>query len=268
MKRPDLAPKGMELDLAYVDGLLGEKLEAAEVKRLLEKMRYGAEIKGGKIMVSIPPYRADIMHPIDLVEDIAIAYGYMGFKPQVPKLYSLGKADALELSVEDVRDCLIGMQFTEVMNLILTNNRDLYDRMNAPRGRPVEALKPVSAEQGVARTWILPSLMVVLERNKNREYPQRIFEAGEALDPEGRTEMRVAGAIAHARTNFSEIKAAVAGLLVNLKLDSKDEPYDHPSFIKGRSAKNKHGFFGEVAPEVLSNFGLEVPVTVFELKLN
>jgi phenylalanyl-tRNA synthetase beta chain len=258
----------MDLDVAYVNQLLGLSLGPKEVKGCLEKMRFGVEEAGGKLKVKVPPYRADILHPIDLVEDVAIAYGYMEFKPQVPKVYTLGRADALEANAEVVRDLMVGLQFREVMTLILSNRRDLFERMNAPDEKAVEAIKPVSAEQSVARTWLLPALMVVLEKNRNREYPQRLFEVGEVLDAEGRTHFKAAAVIAHSRTNYSEIKAQTGGLMKNLKLDAQDEAYSHPSFIEGRCSRNKNGFFGELKPEVLANFGIEVPVTALELKLS
>ncbi len=268
MIRPDLSPREVGLDVGYVNRLLGLSLKGSEVKALLERMRFGVKEDGAALKVSVPPYRSDILHPIDLVEDVAIAYGYMNFKPEVPKLYSLGKADPLETYCDEVRDYMVGLQFREVMTLILSNPRDLYERMNLPVEKAVEALKPVSLDQSMARTWLLPSLMVVLEKNRNREYPQMIFEVAEVLDPEGKTTMRVAGAIAEGRTNFSEVKASVTGLMSSLRLKSEDAPYGHPSFIEGRCSKNDFGFFGELSPQVITSFGLEVPVTAFELRLS
>jgi phenylalanyl-tRNA synthetase beta chain len=267
MKRPDLTPKSMELDVDYVNRLLGLRLKEGEVKSLLERMRYGAGAGGGKVTVRVPAYRADVLHPIDLVEDVAIAYGYMNFKPEVPSLHTLGKADQLELYCDGVRDVMIGLGFREVMTLVLSNRRDLFERMNAPDEDAAEVVKPVSAEQSVARTWLLPSLMVVLEKNRSREYPQRVFEVGDVVAVGGENIRKVAGVIAHSKTNYSEIKAVVSGLLANLKLEAGDEPCDHPSFIGGRCSRNRFGFYGELSPEVLSNFGLEVPATAFELKL-
>jgi len=268
MLRPDLGPRVVDLDVAYVNQLLGLQLKPPEVKALLEKMRFGVEDSKGMLKVKVPPYRADIMHPIDLVEDVAIAYGYMNFKPQVPKIYALGKADPFEVYCEEVRDFMVGLEFREVMTLLLSNPHDLFERMNVPVEAAVEAVKPVSLEQSMARTWLLPSLMVVLEKNRNREYPQRIFEVGDVLDADGKTRTKVSGVIAHSRTNFSEIKASVSGLLASMRITPEYEPHIHPSFIEGRCARNQAGFLGELSPRVLSNFGLEVPATAFELNLS
>ncbi len=268
MRKPDLSPKEMGLDPDYVCRTLGVKLSKKEISSLLRRMGYGVKSSGKSLSVSVPPYRADILHPIDLVEDVAIAYGYMNFKPEVPRIYALGKGDPLEAYCEKVRDLLVGLSFYEVMSLILTNDKDLFTRMCVDKEPAVEAEKPVSTEQGVARTWLLPSLLVVLEKNRSREYPQRLFEVGEVLKPSGETVMKTAGVIAHSKTNYSEVKATVQGLLKNLSLECDDSPHDHSSFISGRCCKNKYGFYGELSPKVLANFGIEVPVTAFEFRLN
>ncbi len=262
-----MTPTTMELEVGYVNRLLGTGFTGDEVKSMLERMRYGVESAGEKLRVEVPAYRSDILHPIDLVEDVAIAYGYMEFEPDVPALYTLGKPDPLEGYCGEARDVLTGLGFMEVMTLTLTSRRDLFERMNAPEEDAVEAVKPVSSEQSVARTWLLPSLMAVLEKNRNREYPQRVFEVGDVITGEGKTVRKAAGVIAHGRTNYSEVKAAVLGLLNALNLESDEEPYNHPSFIEGRCSRNSYGFYGEVNPEVLGNYGLEVPVTGFELRL-
>jgi phenylalanyl-tRNA synthetase beta chain len=268
MIRPDFSLRMMDLDVGYVNQLLGLSLAPSQVKVLLERMRFGVEVKQDKLCVCVPPYRADVLHPIDLVEDVAIAYGYMKFEPAPPKLATLGRAHPLERQCEAVRDVMVGLQFREVMTLILSNRRDLYERMNAPDEDAVEAVKPVSIEHGVARTWLLPSLMVVLEKNRNREYPQMLFEVGEVLDAQGQAHMVVAAVIAHSRTSFSQIKASVGGLALAIKADAGNQACSHPSFIEGRCAGNPNGFYGELSPQVLANFGLEVPVTAFEMRLN
>jgi phenylalanyl-tRNA synthetase beta chain len=266
MRRPDLTPAILELSVGYVNQLLGLELDGGQVKELLERMRYGVDADGERLKVSVPAYRADILHPIDLVEDVAIAYGYMEFKPQVPALPGLGRPDPLEAYCEEVRDVLVGLGFREVMTLVLTNRNDLFTRMLVPEAEVAEAVKPVSQDASVARNWLLPSLMAVLENNRSREYPQAIFEVGDVI-ADGANLKKAAGVIAHGKTNYSEVKAAVSGALTGLKLEYEDGAYGHPSFIEGRCSRNQYGFYGELHPQVLSNFGLEVPVTAFELKL-
>jgi phenylalanyl-tRNA synthetase beta chain len=109
--------------------------------------------------------------------------------------------------------------------------------------------------------------MSVLEKNKNREYPQRVFEIGYCIDPSGKDTMKLAGVIAHSKTNFSEMKAACSSIMENLGKEGSVTAMEHGSFIAGRCASSKYGFFGEIHPAVLDNFSLEVPATAFELDL-
>ena len=277
MKTPNLKPITIDLELDYANKLLGMNFKKNDVKELLEKMRYGVDTcknssrDTNKISVSIPAYRTDILHPIDLVEDIAIAYGYENFSPELPNLSTIGKTDKLEKFLHNLRELMPGFGFQEVMTLILTNRNDLFFRMNASESLVVEAKNPVSLEHSVARTWLLPSLMSVLEKNKNREYPQQIFEIGDCINADGISEKKLCGVIAHPRTNFAEIKSVVTGLLFNLGMDhtkERTEKYEHQSFMNGRCASTGFGFFGEIHPLILKNFNLELPVTAFELDLD
>jgi len=267
MKAPDIRPRRMHLDILYTNKLLGTSFTAAEVKTLLEKMRYGVEITGKKITVLVPAYRTDVLHQMDLVEDVAIAYGYNNFKPELPRISTVGKRDEFSLFCGSVRELMIGFGFTEVMTLIMTNERDQFTRMGLPIGAAVTTSSPVSTEHSLARTWLLPSLCSVLEKNKNREYPQRVFEIGYCIDPSGKDAMKLAAVIAHAKTNFSEMKSVCCSILENIGHECKVAAAEHASFIPGRCASAKGGFFGEIHPTVLDNFSLEVPLTAFELDL-
>ena len=268
MKTPNLKPRRMNLKPEYVNGLLGMSFGMEEIKILLERMRYGVELDGNKIQVLIPPYRTDVLHPIDLVEDIAIAHGYENFEPEMPKLGTVGEPDELERFSSTLRELMLGFGFQEVMTLIMTNKRNLFDRMGVPEELTTMTKSPVSLEHSIARTWLIPSLMEVLERNKNREYPQRIFEVGDCINAKGDDKRKLAGVIAHSKTNFSEMKSIFTGILENLGMKYKIEKFKHGSFIPGRCASVKYGFFGEIHPKVLENFNLEVPVTAFELDLS
>ncbi len=268
MKTPNLKPASMRLDLGYANRLLGMKFTQEEIKILLEKMRYGVLLKSDEIIVLIPGYRTDILHPIDLVEDIAIAYGYENFTPELPRVNTTGERDRFEAYSNSARELMLGFGFQEIMALIMTNENDLFRRMEAPIEETVVTKNPVSLEHSIARTWIIPSLMNVLEKNKNREYPQKIFEIGYCITAKGKDTIKLAGVITHSKTNFSEMKSVFTGLLENLGIDYDVKESRHGGFIPGRCASISSGFFGEIHPKVLENFGLEVPVTAFELNLN
>jgi len=202
MKTPDLKPKRMNLELEYVNKLLGTTFNERDVKKLLEKMRFGVEIKGKKFLVDVPPYRADILHPIDLVEDIAIAYGYEKFQPTMPKLDTIGGADETEKFSDKLRELMLGFGFQDVMTMVMTNRETLFSRMNLREQGVVETQDSKSSEYGVARNWLLPSLMLILEKNKNKEYPQKLFEVGECVTLKGKNSLKMAAVFADSKSDF------------------------------------------------------------------
>ncbi|MBN2250573.1 MAG: hypothetical protein JW724_00680 [Candidatus Altiarchaeota archaeon] len=268
MKTPDLKPRTMTLSVEYANKLLGMQYDSREISGLLGKMRYGTK-DGGKgsngITVLVPPYRTDILHPIDLVEDLAIAYGYENFTPQMPAIATVGLKDPIERFANDLRELMTGGGFQEVMTLTMTNKENLYARMLLPEEETVETENPVSIEHSVARTWLMPSLMSVLETNKNREYPQKVFEIGECLTAEGQNRKKLSALAAHSKANYSGMKAIACGLLESIGLECGVKSHTHSSFIKGRCAATAYGFFGEIHPQVLENYGLEVPACGMEL---
>lgn len=259
-----MTPRVVEIELGYVNRLLGLELTSKEVKSLLERMRYGVS-GGDRLLVEVPCYRTDVLHPMDVVEDVAIAYGYENFMPEEFRGYTTGCRDVLDVFSSNLRDVMIGLGFQEIMTLVLTSRRSLFGLMNMPDERVVEAANPVSAEHSVGRNWLLPSLLSVLEKNKTQEYPQRIFEVGDCINPEGVSCVRLAGVTAHSNTSFSEIKAVVDGLLEAVGLAYTPKELAHGSFIKGRCVDVGFGFYGEISPVVLEAFHLRVPASAFEL---
>jgi len=275
---PNLKGEKFEIDEEVVKKVLGIEIRKREIVKLLEKMGH-KPIKGKKLRVIIPSYRVDILHPIDLVEDIAIAYGLNNFSPELPNVFTIGKAHPIEEFGEKIRKLMIGFGFTEVMRPVLTSMRNQFDLMEIERKGAIEVQNPVSEEYTCLRTWLLPSLMQVLAANKHVEYPQRIFEIGEvvvqAVDEEvgSKTKMKLAGAIAHSKASFSEVKSIVESLLRNLGVKYEIREISPPYFIEGRVGeiivnKEKIGEFGEINPKVLTNWELEMPVASFEIDLD
>jgi len=175
------------------------------------------------------------------------------------------------------------MGFIETMSLMLTSEKQHYKNMRLPEDERVIVAQPISTDRTMLRKNLLHGLMEFLEDNKHEELPQKIFEVGNVVFLDETCETcthdfkKLAGAVTHSTANFTEIKSTVAALFTNLGLEMDIEHYNHPSFIKGRCAKvkginnwkssdlNVEGFFGELHPEVITNFDLEYPVIAFEL---
>lgn len=86
---PDLAPYQLEVGLDYINNSLALNLTADEVCKLLRSMQLdvtpsAAEANGStQLLVRVPPTRSDILHACDVMEDVAIAYGYNNLVKQV-----------------------------------------------------------------------------------------------------------------------------------------------------------------------------------------
>ncbi|MFH1473334.1 MAG: phenylalanine--tRNA ligase subunit beta [Candidatus Aenigmatarchaeota archaeon] len=277
-KMPDLTPVQKTIDIEYINKIIGLELTGDEIVKLFEKMRYSAsKPRGGKITVSIPPYRADILHAIDLVEDVAIGYGYNNLEPEIPELATIGKEAGIEVLTRKIRELMVGLECQEIVNFVLTSKENNFSKMNVD-GTAAELMNPISSEYTICRTWLLPCLIRNLVSNKHRDYPQRIFEIGDcvALDETEetgtKTIRKLAGVVSYDNTNLTEMKSIIESVLKNLGYDYQINDYKHPSFIETRVGEitvneKQIGFFGEIKPEILEKWKLEKPVIAFEIEV-
>ncbi len=277
---PDLTPQKMKLKVDYANELLGLRLSAAKTVEALRKSRLDAKkAEKGVLEVTIPAYRIDILHEIDLVEEVAIGYGYFRLKPSKPATVTTGKEHRVSEVAKDVRQIMVGLGFVEALNFILANEEDHYQKMRRKTEGLVRLANPVSTEYSIIRNDLLPSLMRNLADNKHQVFPQRMFEVSDVIridkKAETRTERRLhaAGVSSHPTANFTEMKSYLEALLMNLSLKNWTvKEAKHPSFLEGRVAavyiKGKElGVVGEIHPEVLNNFELENPTSAFEIDL-
>src|SRR3989344_9162187 len=120
VRAPDLRPRRMKLDINYANELLDLDLKPKEVKEILEKMRFG--VVGNDVL--IPAYRTDVMHPIDLVEDIAIGHGYERFEPRIPKIPTLAVPLEGREFANKLREVMVGLGYQEAVTFVLTNEKE------------------------------------------------------------------------------------------------------------------------------------------------
>jgi len=267
---PDTKPQNMSVDPLYVNKLLGLNLKTEEIVRLLGRM--GLPVTKTKpLTVQIPPYRVDILHPIDLVEDIAIAYGYMKVTPNISETATIGKPIDSNKQLSVIREIMIGHGFNEISTFVLTNLENQFQKMNLPESEVVTIANPRTSDYTHFRKSLLPSLLSVISSNSRYELPQKFFEIGDAALPSGENQPIVAAAIVSDSANYSETRTFLESLLGEIgEINVKFSEEKHPSFIQGRVAGidgNYKALVGEIHPQVLKNFGIEYPVAVFELKI-
>lgn len=269
---PILTPSKMPFDIAYANKRLGLELDEKQATKLLQKMGMDYD-KGNAI---IPAYRADIMHPIDIVEDIAIAYGYENFKEVIPDVSTIAAQDPFEIFKNRIIKILVGAGLLEVSSYHLTNENDHCTKMNNGL-KPIPLANALTKDYNSLRSWMIPNMLKILSENKHHEYPQEIFEVGRIFK-EGKSEtgivedQRLVIAICSPTSDFTQIKQFLDLLFGAMDKEYSASAVDHSSFIPGRVARISYeaeniAYLGEIHPQVLENWNIIMPTSVLELNL-
>ena len=273
--------KSRKIPVSTIERALGQALGTHEVAKALTAYGYEVTTRGNEVKVTLPLYRQDLMHAMDVVEDVAISRGYSDFLPVMPTQFTVGGLSRIEEVSDRLRALMVGMGFQEIISNILGSPKDLRDAMRlegTERGELVEVDNVMSQNFSALRQWMLPSLLRVEAASNRAFYPHRMFEAGEVARPDptkslgSRTVMVLGGMIAHADAHFSEIHSCLDTLFYYVNQAYSLEPVQHPSFLAGRvgaivSDGKQIGVIGELHPEVLERWQIGVPAVAFEIDL-
>lgn len=271
--------EGLPIGLEEFSRLLGVTITAAEADNVLERYGCDVSVDEGGLVVKPSPTRDDYLHPVDAVEDFAVARGYETFAPRMPREFSIGRSDPLSVLEDKVRDHMIGLGYEEVIANILTARAKLGRKMNLDHVRCVEIANVMNENYAVLRNAVLPSLLELEANSSAAAYPHRVFEAGEVAvvdeqAPTGsRTELHLGALLAHGEATFSEMHADAEYLFYQLGLDLVLSETEHSFLLPGRAARilvggRPVGLLGEVHPEVLARWEIGVPAVALELVLD
>lgn len=270
---PDMSPTFMRFDQRLTADIVGLNLSSTDMARCLAKSRVGLDARGQAI---VPRYRVDILHPIDLTEEVVIGYGLDKVEPVYPAATEPGSFSRDNVAFDRVASSVAMAGFTETMSFDLLDLASCYTKFGrSPEGR-VEVENPRTVEHSLLRDSILPSLMSVLSRNVQAAYPQRVYEVGRVFTRSGGrvTEShRLAALSAHSSASFSEAKMYLEAIVsMHLGGEVSTAPSSHWAFEDGRCAEVRLGaqvlgHIGEVKASALASFGLDVPVAGFEVDL-
>jgi len=280
-RSPQLTPWKLPFAKSYVENYLGYRFSTREVKRLLSRMGIGC-VEGRKkdeLVALIPAYRVDIIHPIDLVEDIAIAYGTDKVEAVIPRVATIAEESPLEVFTRKVREVLIGHGLLEIKNYGITSRESQTTSIGHDDEDPVMVVSSASSEYDTLRSRLLPSGLLTLKRNKQYEYPQNVFEIGvvfskdESWETGVREESHLSVVLCGEDAHYTQIRQVLDSLLGAFALEAVITPVDDPLFLKGRAGVvsvhgESLGVIGEVSPAVLERFELLMPVAAFEISLD
>jgi phenylalanyl-tRNA synthetase beta chain len=271
---PDLSPSKMKFDAKLAEAITGLPLTKSQMKDSLRRSRLDLDAKGFAV---VPCYRVDILHPVDLTEEVVIGYGLDKMTPSYPPSKDAGQFDPRIASVERMCLTMAEAGFDETMNFDLVDDSTLYGKFARSPESKLEVDNPRTREHYLLRDSLLPSLMAVLGRNTKNEYPQRVFEAGTIFLRAGASlteATSIAALSAHTSSSFTEAKMHLQALVKrHFGEAAETQPAEHWAFAEGRSARallkgRPLGFLGEVKPTALAAFGVDVPACGFELDLS
>lgn len=276
-----------------VEQVLGLAVPIVEIERLLGRL--GCEATGADqgLQVLVPSFRGDLEREIDLIEEVARIHGLEQIPETIPARKSgRGGLNRQQSERRRIEDLLEGAGLVQVVSYSFTDQKwpDML-RLGAtdPRRKSVVIANPLSADQSVMRTMLLPGLLAVAGRNVAvREERVAVFEQGRVYLP-GEQQLpqepvRVGILVAGVWGGDSWLKSGVdngfflvkglverlsAGLHAPLRYSRAREPFLHP----GRSASVQDvagryvGWLGEVHPLVVQACDLRGPVAAAELEL-
>jgi len=241
--------------------------------------------------VTVPSFRADVEREVDLIEEIVRVFGYDLIPATLPSdMRVMGGLSDYQKAEREIARALTAAGINEAITYTFIAP-DFADRLRLadddPRRQAVRLENPLSVDQSVMRTLMLPSLLMTVASNLAMRNPDvNIFELGRTYHPVAGEKLAdekriVAGCLCgllkgeswlHAGrdTDYYTGKGIVEAVFASVKGDFKVERCDEPFLHPGKSAYvvvdgKRAGFIGEVHPLVLEAFDIDKPVVAFEL---
>ncbi len=270
---PNLESEKMSFSTENINKTLGLNLTEKEIKKYLEKMGIGCE----KNTALIPAYRTDILHEIDLAEEVAIAYGYNNFQPEIPQISTIGKEDKTAILKRKIAEILTGLNLLEISTYHLSTKEKQFKNIGIKEFKnQIIELEDSKTENNILRTSLLANSIQILSENSDAEYPQKIFELGKIFYHDDKSDTQIGEkeklciSLCNEKANFTEIKQILDYLMRMLNINYEIKETEHPSFINGRCGEiiinNKSvGVLGEISPTVLKNNKIKMPTASLEI---
>jgi phenylalanyl-tRNA synthetase beta chain len=276
---PDMSSEEMEFKIKDIEKTLGIELPEKEVKTYLARMGIGYEKRSGKSVAIIPAYRADILHWVDLTEEIAIAYGYENFEPEIPDISTIAQEDPIDKKKRVIGNILAGLGLLETSSFHLTTKKNVK-KMHYEFKDFIE-VEDSKTEREILRMDMLTNLLQIASENSDAAYPQKTFEMGRVFsrgkDEESETGIlekeKLAVMLIDENISFTELKSTLDYLFKMLDIKYSIENVDNSNYILGRCGKvivdgKNIGFIGEIAPRVLKNWKIRMPAVALEIDLD
>ncbi|MCH7589871.1 phenylalanine--tRNA ligase subunit beta [PVC group bacterium] len=258
--------------VSRLNHVLGTQIKIVHARKILKSLNFvveGAAIKKDRFYVTPPSYRHEVTREIDLIEEVARIYGYNEIQKQAPSIKIKANVVGHKERIENIlKQSLSEIGLYEIINFSFLHPDDLSLSEKA-----IKIPNPISREQSVMRTSLIPGLLKVAVRNQNiKEMNPWLFEIGhiflknpskKKVFEKNRFSILVAG-------GPHELKGLVERILAKFQIErGVINTSDHPWLKKNRSLEwlidgVSIGFFGVLADSVKSKYGLDLNVSIGE----
>ena len=289
-------PSEIPLRVDKTNEFLGTSLSAKTMAGFLRSLEMGVTEKDGNRLHVVPPScRVDLTREVDLMEEVARMEGYERIPVTLPAIHPDDEVDPPEVALgETIRDVMAGFGFSEIITFSFISD-EAPDLLGAAPDHPmrntVKLLKPLTQDQAVMRTTILPGLLQAARTNLSHgERHLRLFEWGKVFLPDPHAELPqerlclaafMTGAW-EARTlhqsgrtvDFYDAKGTVEALFDHLgagpaAFERCEVPpgYHHENTAQVRLGQRPAGWVGQIADSVVEECGIG-PEKAFFLELD
>ncbi|KAG0147757.1 hypothetical protein CROQUDRAFT_42405 [Cronartium quercuum f. sp. fusiforme G11] len=281
-RSPKIDPQTFAIRQSYINSVTGLQLTPDQSCGLLAKMGHSAvpglhstpainatdseqfsnALPSDLLTVQIPPTRPDILHECDLVEDVAIAYGFNNLPQTFPSTNTVGKPYEINKLSDLVRKECAYAGWLEVLPLTLCSHDENFAflRRSDDKTQAVVLSNPATIEFQVVRTSLLPGLLKTIKENRKQALPMKIFEVSDVvlkddrLERKARNVRRVGAAFVGKKAGFEVVHGLLDRIMSMLdvnwsgddgsgkkKTGKRGEYFiqesQDPTFFPGRSAK-------------------------------
>ena len=273
---PNISSVEHKVSTTKLDNLLGRSLKDEEIAVAINRM--GGKFIGrddDDIIIKMPRWRFDILHPIDLVEDIAIGHGYEDLVEDIPRSPMTAQPRKDTNLLRRIRDSMQGLGMMQIQSLTLSNDDDQFQLVRWPNvGEVTRITNPITIDHTLLRQYLLPGLLRLLSSNRHHDLPQSVYELGTVVR-DHKNQSRLGFLTAERSGGFAAIRGRVQAFLRDLGADQYDIsplPDNDGPWLAGRAAKvtvngNHIGCFGEIDPHIAELFDLNVPLNGAEFSV-
>lgn len=284
MMYPTLARREESVSVSELNGRVGVELSGETIAELLGRMCLESRVEGDNVVVAVPPTRQDILHPCDVMEDVAVAYGFNNLVPSLPSAPTIAQPNTLNKLTEAIRLEAMACGYTECLTFALLSREEaatkLRHNLSELDTRAVHIGNPKTAEFQVGRTSLLPGILKTLAANRKLPLPLKVFECQDVIlqdaakDVGARNERRLAAIYYDRSPAFERIHGFLDRILNQLKSPPHSlKPVDDPTFFPGRACEvvveglGSVGKLGTLHPDVIQAFDLTCPATALEVNV-